>query len=241
MRRLRTWQGLLAGQSVIEIFTGLTLSRGQALPYPEVNILTSADLYYNPYLQSASLYVAGKPRITGRLGAFIDCKPMNEWLEPYSRGYRRWEGFLPELVADLNEDSIDIKFTGLPEDYETFHAALLSQNIRVQRLGYKPSSWSSSNIPAFLPEKIAPLLLQLTASLMPGAPSQEALMYMEMITEAGKPSTTDDVRMTYSRLSQAIDKAEVYCRDEKPGQVHKWEKANADLNSIMKKGGLLNA
>lgn len=206
-----------------------------------MNILTSADLYYNPYLQSARLFVSGKPRITGRLGAFIDSKPLCEWLESYSRGYRRWEGFLPELVADLNEDSLDIKFMGLPEDYAKFHEVLLSQNIRVQQLGYNPSSWSSRNVPAFLPEKIAPLLLQLTSSLMPSVPSQEALMYMEMITEADKPSTADEVRLIYSRLSEAIDKAEAYCRDTKPGQVHKWEKARVGLNSIMKRGGLVNA
>ena len=48
--------------------------------------MTSADLFYNPYLQKAALYIGGTIRDYGRLGSFINGRPIDEWLVSYSRG-----------------------------------------------------------------------------------------------------------------------------------------------------------
>ena len=203
--------------------------------------MTPVDLYYNPYFQTASLYTSGTLRNSGRLGGFISGKPMDKWLEAYSEGYIRWQGFLIELITDLNDDELAIKFIGLPEDYETFHEAVISQNLRVRQMGYSPSAWSVKNVPAFLPEGTSQMLMNLTASLITSAPSQESLMYMDMVLDGGEAHTVSGVMEMYSRLSCALDKAESYCLERSARQAHRWGKARTDLDVLMKKGVIEHA
>ena len=200
--------------------------------------MLTANLHYNPYLQSAKIFISGKLRTSGRLGTFISGQPMSEWLDAYSRGYRRWNGFLPEFITDLNEDELSLKFTGLTADCEKFRESLLRQNQQVQRLGYNSSAWTLENIPAFLPEKIIPVILTFAASLATQAPSQDSLIALEAIDEEENLPTVARVKELYARLSSAIEKAADYCRDLLPEKVQRWEKSQQDLSAIIAKGGL---
>ena len=199
--------------------------------------MLSADLRYNPYFQSAEIFIAGKIRTSGRLGAFINGQPMSEWLDAYSKGYRRWDGLLPELITDLNEDELSLRFMGLAEDCNKFREALLRQKSLVQRLGYDPSAWTLENVPAFLPEKIIPVILMLVRSLIPHTPSQNALIVFEALVEEDNPFTVNRVKELYTRLSSAIEKATSYCREISPEKVRRWEQSQRDLSAIITKGG----
>ena len=198
-----------------------------------------ANLRYNPYIQSAELLIDnGKVRLSGRLGAFITGQPISEWLEAYSIGYRHWEGFLPELVSDLNEDNLSLKFSGITEDFAKFHAAIIRQNQQLQRMGYSPSEWTLEHVPAFLPERIIPAMSQLVKTLLPIAPSQASLIALEAVAEEENLLKPESVKSMYARILAAIGKAADYCREMCPEKIRRWENAQEDLSSIITRGGL---
>lgn len=204
--------------------------------------MLTADLRYNPYIQSAELIIdCGRVKLSGRLGAFITGQPISEWLYSYSRGYRHWEGFLPEIISDLNEDNIALRFAGITEDFIKFQTTLLNQNQQVRRMGYSSSAWTLEHVPEFLPERIIPAMHKLVDLLLPAAPSQASLMALEAAAEEKIPPfcrETEYVKSIYARISSAIGKASAYCREMYPEKARRWEKAQEDLSSIITKGGL---
>ncbi len=70
-----------------------------------------------------------------RLTTFVVRKNMYEWLTPFSRGFQKWEGILPEFVRELNDDTFDITFIGRVRDYPFFRDAVASQQESLMRRG----------------------------------------------------------------------------------------------------------
>ena len=134
------------------------------------------------------------------------------------------------------EDELALAFMGISEDYSRFRDAVTFQNPQVKALGYNPSAWSLKHIPAFLPDKIIPVLLQFMKALLAGAPSQDAVISLEMILEEDNPFTADRVREVYSRLSSILARTAAYCTELYPSQAKRWEKARAELGIIIRKG-----
>lgn len=90
----------------------------------------TVKLIYNPYSQAATLQKDEQEfsRSGSRMDKCLIGKPMSDWLEANVKGYRQWNGFLPELMAEINEDDIRLIFSGKEEDYQHFTEAVLRQN-----------------------------------------------------------------------------------------------------------------
>lgn len=204
--------------------------------------MLSVNLAYNPYLQTAKLYVDKQLWKKGgdRLGSFVVDRPMEMWLTPYVRGYFRWNGFLPELISELNEDAIDLNFAGTTADYTCFQRALGTQCEFVTRNGYSGSRWKLHHTVFFLPETLGPVMKKYLDVAAPQAPSQNSSILFKLICESFQDVgeyTVENLSKTYKDICMALDDAIKYCELRAPKKIRTWEKMREDLNTIMKRGG----
>lgn len=204
--------------------------------------MLSVNLSYNPYLQTAKLYVDEQPWKKGgdRLGSFVVDHPMEMWLSPYVRGYLHWNGFLPELMSELNEDVIALTFTGIAADYTRFQNALETQCGLVERSGYNASQWKVKHTEFFLPKTLGPVLEKYLDTIAPQAPSQNSSILFKLIREsfqAEREYTVESLRQKYKDICVALDDAIQYCELSDQKKIHKWKKMSGDFNTIMRRGG----
>lgn len=98
------------------------------------------EIYVNPYRSSGQMTrfcIDGVDVVSNesRLTAFVVRKNMFEWLYPYSRGFQKWQGILPELVRELNDDTFDIEFHGRERDDQFLRDVLSVQQESLVRRG----------------------------------------------------------------------------------------------------------
>ncbi len=82
-----------------------------------------------------------------RLTAFVVRKNFYEWLYPYSRGFQKWQGILPELVRELNDDTFVITFHGRERDFQTLREVMAAQQESLARRGMETSAQVSHVLP----------------------------------------------------------------------------------------------
>lgn len=115
--------------------------------------MRKVELSYNPYTQKTSLWVDGEAYAhrDSRILEFVTGRPMEQWLSDYSVSYKHWDGFLPELTEELNDDGLDLVFRGIKEDYDTFSAGIKQTYEDVRMRGFEPDhcclSWKSKYAP----------------------------------------------------------------------------------------------
>lgn len=204
--------------------------------------MLSVNLSYNPYLQTARLYVNDQLWKKGgdRLGSFVVDHPMEMWLAPYVRGYLRWNGFLPELMSELNDDEIDLNFAGTTEDYTYLQNELRTQCELVEHSGYSSSQWKLKHTAFFLPETLAPVMEKYLDAVAPQAPSQNSSILFKLILESFRDVqkyTVENLRKNYNDICMVLDDVIKYCELRDPKKIRKWKKMREDFNTIMKQGG----
>lgn len=114
---------------------------------------TKITLTYNPYTHAVALEGGEGSRMTPRLAEFLR-GPMEDWLDYRTVSYRCWNGLLPELMQELNDDALEITFEGAPEDFQRLEKGLRSQCEAIGEYGYEPEAWTLGFKPRFDPETI---------------------------------------------------------------------------------------
>lgn len=115
--------------------------------------MRKVELSYNPYDQKSFLWVDGEAYAYkgSRVSEFVTGRPMEQWISDYSVSYKHWEGFLPELIEELNDDELNLVFWGIKEDYEIFSAGIKQTYEDVRNRGFEPGhcclSWKSKYAP----------------------------------------------------------------------------------------------
>ena len=141
------------------------------------------DLIYNPYSCAAELYINGSPCLRGK-GRFEDMiigRPMEEWLEWRTVSYKRWRGFLLELMERINDDALEITFGGVESDYERLRDALEGQCAIVTEAGYADDGWTLrfDDSRYFTQEKVLNALKGIRADAIVIPPTQALLLEMK--------------------------------------------------------------
>lgn len=98
------------------------------------------ELIYHPISQATQLTIDHHAffRQGSRMQKTLIGKPMKQWLEPTVRSYLQWNGFLPELVSEINEINFEIVFEGNIEDYRCFSEAIQRQAASLSESGFEP-------------------------------------------------------------------------------------------------------
>lgn len=140
----------------------------------------------NPYLDKTHWEIDGAFfRGEGRLSDHVEGRPMSDWLPARRESYQRWDGFLPEIMKELNEDELEFRFIGIQEDYLTFQQTLRMQEESVERLGFAVEGYVVCFLEKFTPYSVCESLrahrerAKSRASLVPS--TQELLLKMDAL------------------------------------------------------------
>lgn len=140
----------------------------------------------NPYLNQTHWEIDGVFfKGEGRLSDHMEGRPMSDWLPARRESYKRWDGFLPEIMKELNEDELEFHFIGRQEDYLTFRQALLLQEESVERLGFAAEGYAVCFLEKFAPDGVRKSLrahrekAKGRASMVP--PTQGLLLKMDAL------------------------------------------------------------
>ena len=102
---------------------------------------TRVKLTYNPVTKAVTLADGKKDMMTPRLSEFLR-GDMDGWLEYRTISYRMWSGLLPELMQELNDDGLEITFSGSAEDYGRVRQAFERQSESLGEYGFSPGLWT---------------------------------------------------------------------------------------------------
>ena len=180
-------------------------------------------LYYDPYAESTYMKIDGQEhgRSGRRLDSFIVGQPIESWLSAYVYSYRRWDGLLPELMDELNDDALNITFYGLPENGEAVRMSLQEQAEQLRPRGYSDNRWSLCLVPYGLPEDVRKRLLKLARDKRRLAPDQHSLSLFqsaeEILTENGSDITLELLQNARSCIQAAIQAAISFCHTSMAG------------------------
>lgn len=159
------------------------------------------DLQYNPYSQAASLRINGREfnRPGSRLHMFVVDKPIHAWLEPVTRGYQQWNGFLPELLMEINDDHVTVTFFGLEDYYLAFSRSMTEQMTTAERLGFDAAAVKYRFTEAYAPQKIVESILKIWQNCGVAVPTQRLSLHREALEDElrnlkdSPPETVDQV------------------------------------------------
>lgn len=172
-------------------------------------------IYYNPFLRSTRLVVDNVEHRdhTKRMDDYITGKPMSSWLDAYSQSYYRWEGILPELMEELNDDDLEITFFGSAEDYLRVAQVMQSQRYTVEALGFDTTRWELRHRPAYDTKKVQAELKHFMAEYRDKMPDKASLSWFDWAIEnlqKHQIGSTNDISEANRVLNRAISVAIAY-------------------------------
>lgn len=207
--------------------------------------MRNVKIYYNPYLESTRLIIDGEERTHGvsRLEEFIVGQPLDKWLSPYVFSYQKWNGFLPELMDDLNDDEVHITFFSLPQYVPRLAEEFDKQTSLIEEKGYSSDLWRCDCEEFFLPKDVRNAFkkfLELNKRFAPNEESMQLFNYAESSlnrSQQRRPDSVEALRKVYECLQKAVETAKIFCetdptRRKIPGNIRRWENAQSDLLNI---------
>ena len=143
------------------------------------------ELIYSPFSQAARLYWNNQALCPTRskLEQFVIGKPMDRWLEPVTVGYQCWNGFLPELVVEINEDVFTLSFSGTRKNFQRFCATIHKQEATLDLIGFVPGGITLQHIEKYEPLQMRDALRELRTHWMLNVPTQKLLIVRDRLDE----------------------------------------------------------
>ena len=184
------------------------------------------ELSYNPYFQETELKIDGKryENHTSRIGEFLLGKPMDSWLEWKVISYQKWSGILPELMEYLNDDELEIVFSGAKDDFARFESQLPKQYGTIRERGFETGQYTIAFRESRRPEEVKKNIQDFIENRKKFVLTQKDMMDMEYLSkelEKLTPCAVDSLRGIVQRLLDVIDEIIRGCTDEKYKELWK--------------------
>ncbi len=197
--------------------------------------MKTVELTYNPYFGETGLKIDGKKyeNEASRIGEFVLGKPMDEWLDWKVVSYRRWDGILPEMMEYLNDDELEIIFSGTRDDFDRVKDQLPKQDGMVREKGFDPGKYTLLFRESRKPEEIKKNVHNFIENRIRFVPMQKNMMELEYICrelQEAERCTVDSLRGIARRLSEVIDEIIRGCTDEK--YMESWKNARREFIRI---------
>lgn len=199
------------------------------------------QIFFNPYMQSTRLFIDGQERLNcgSRLDEFIVGQPIDKWLAPYVFSYQKWNGLLPELMEELNDDDLYVEFFSLPEYFSSLGEEFDKQTSLIEERGYSSELWECVCEEAFLPEEIRNDLKTFVRQKKRFAPDQFSLQLFDGIEYALSDNavSVDKLRELYGTIQEAVQHSITTCRNlRRPSKnIYMWEETENELLDIFDK------
>ncbi len=199
------------------------------------------QIFFNPYMQSTRLFIDEQERLNcgSRLDEFIVGQPIDKWLAPYVFSYQKWNGLLPELMEELNDDDLYVEFFSLPEYFSSLGEEFDKQTSLIEERGYSSELWECICYEAFLPEEIRNDLKTFVRQKKRFAPDQFSLQLFDGIEYALSDNavSVDKLRELYGTIQEAVQHSITTCRNlRRPSKnIYMWEETEKELLDIFDK------
>lgn len=209
--------------------------------------MREVQIQYNPYLKYTRLVVDDVEHhgSAKRIDDYIVGKPISEWLAAYSESYYQWNGILPELMEELNDDELEITFYGFREHYEQIEKAIMSQISAVEELGFESTHWSLNYKEAYSTNKLQDALSAFISRYIIETPDQQSLLIFEEAENKinqMEQTTVDGLVDIAHMLNKAIIAAISYYQGQQlrnySMRINYWKNAEKKLAHILEGGAL---
>ena len=200
------------------------------------------QIFFNPYTQSTRLIIDGQERLNSglRLNEFIVGQPIAKWLTPYVFSYQKWDGLLPELMDELNDDELQLEFFSLPEFFSRLEEEFNKQTPLIEEHAYSSDLWQCMCEEAFLPEEIRDAFKNFVKEKKRFAPDQFSLQLFDVIEYSlsdQESESVDKLREIYGTIQEAIQHSKKTCQKlhRHANDIFIWETAERELIDIFDK------
>ena len=174
------------------------------------------EVIYKPSTQAAQLRIDGTEfhRAGSRIQQMLVGKAIDQWLEPLTRGYRQWDGFLPELATETNEERFEIVFSGSEADYARFAGEVRRQEAMMAENGFARIELELAFHDLCSPEQLLGDMRKLRRDWK--APLSDQMLSIRrskldaLLKEAQTP---EEVRQLYGDYRELIHEAYLACKN----------------------------
>lgn len=196
------------------------------------------DLIYNPLSREASLRIDGVSYAPAdsRLSDFMLGRDIDSWLSFRTESYRRWNGFLCELICELNDDELDLTFHGEGSDYRRLLDELPAQQALINETGFSIESCTFSHREAYNAAELAGRMLAMRAAHRENRcipPTQMLMMKMDVLDEQlENPDDLDAAGLfrLHAEIVQLYRQSARQCPDRlRP----RWENALREMQKVI--------
>ena len=196
-------------------------------------------LSYNPYSRRTSLNIDGTERkdSSRRIDTFITGKDIDIWLSPYVHSYRRWNGFVSELMDELNDDELTITFRGTSGDYQRVISAISEQKKIAESNGYSSERLRVLYRERYTPEVVRGTLLKCVHVWRSRAKLQLSLNLLNMAEQELSGTellTIKNLQSMYDSLVDVLKNELENIPDTEQPRKRVWEKAQKDLDQAFR-------
>ena len=112
--------------------------------------MTNIRLVYNPFTGHTRIYNENQELTAkeNRLCAFLGSDGFAGCLLPFRRRYTVWEGLLPELLRETNDEELHVIFEGRDEDFRKMEEAFAQTRPAAENAGYE-NRWQLTHVQNF--------------------------------------------------------------------------------------------
>lgn len=157
--------------------------------------MTNIRIVYNPFEERTFVYneQTELSAMENKICTFLNCSPFPDCLRPIRKRYLIWEGLLPELVCEVNDDELEIIFEGRTEDFQLVSAAFEDSAGLLPELGYE-NRWKLTHAGNFETAHIAGTLSALARDLREMCESRAELAEVDRFLRLqGNPDVDRDI------------------------------------------------
>lgn len=128
--------------------------------------MTDIRIVYDSFTKKAAIYIEQEELTAkeNRICAFLSNSSFLDCLLPLRKRYLVWDGLLPELINEVNDDELRIIFEGQVSDYLILEDAFHQSVPRITELGYA-DNWRLEHMGDFAAELTVGVLNDLAKKL----------------------------------------------------------------------------
>lgn len=112
--------------------------------------MTNVQIIYNPFEDETRVFYEEHEILSedNKIVTFLKTNGFYECLHMFKKRYVIWQGLLPEIIKEVNDDELQIVFEGNDDDFKKLEAAFCESKDIVNNMGYE-NNWSLSHISNF--------------------------------------------------------------------------------------------
>lgn len=157
--------------------------------------MTSIRIVYDPFRNKTRIACDGREitSLDNKINSYVLSEGFYNVLLPFRKRYSVWNGLLPELINEVNDDELSITFEGRQEDFEKLEKAFEECRDMVENIGYS-NSWTLYCEKGFENENIIDELINAAGNLKGLCETRAELGELRQFSECAKDMDISECR-----------------------------------------------